>query len=373
MSRANAALILGMSEGKIYNIESGITQKRIIFCQNVQKQLNERRSPGDGEKRCDCCGKIRKVEEFRVSHGKPKKNCDLCGRGWIDGEQVSFKMLDALPTIGSVKPMITAYKRTNDYPHLLHLAMRQKGIPTMQIAKKLGVRYNKCKKIASKMGVADPKTKICGSGSNHPSWKGGKVQASITDDWIWNQEVKQYRRAKRLSCWSQHIEAQRWGWRKKAENETPDQRKKRLKARERYRRDKLGQLPREERNKLRWGSIDQEDRKATLRLRENLRQNTVDKYKNGSNIYSEWLGCTGAELREWLERQFTKRMTHDNYGTCWNIDHIVPLSSFDLTDRKQYEQAANFTNLQPMYCMANSKKGAETDGQLSMALQLTAF
>ena len=61
-------------------------------------------------------------------------------------------------------------------------------------------------------------------------------------------------------------------------------------------------------------------------------------------------------------------MNHGNYGTCWNIDHIIPLSTLDLTDNNQFNMAANFNNLQPMYCISNIKKGATTDGQLGFAL-----
>jgi len=318
MSRANAALILGMSEGKIYNIESGVTQKRIIFCQNVQKQLTERRSPGEGEKRCDCCGKIRKVEEFPVRNGKPKRHCDLCGRGWIDGEQVSFKTFDALPTVRSAGAIMGAYKQTKDYPYLLHLAMRRNSIPTMQIAKKLGVSYNKCKVITSKMGVADPKTKICGSGSDHPRWKGGKIQTSIIDDWIWNQEVKQYRRAKKLTCWSQHIEAQRWEWNHKYHNSSPEFKiKRRL-------------------------------RKA---IRQAINQQSVQKKTQLA------LGCDIKFLRAYLETRFEEGMTWDNYGSGWHIDHVKPLASFDLSKKSEQLKANHYTNLQPLWASDNLLKG----------------
>ena len=34
---------------------------------------------------------------------------------------------------------------------------------------------------------------------------------------------------------------------------------------------------------------------------------------------------------------------------CVHLDHIQPLSSFDLTDNKQLKTAANYINIQPLF------------------------
>ena len=41
-------------------------------------------------------------------------------------------------------------------------------------------------------------------------------------------------------------------------------------------------------------------------------------------------------------------MTWGNYGKFWEIDHILPLASFDLTDREQFLRSIHWTNLQPL-------------------------
>lgn len=69
------------------------------------------------------------------------------------------------------------------------------------------------------------------------------------------------------------------------------------------------------------------------------------------------LGCSIEFLRSYLENKFDENMTWDNYGSYWHIDHIKPLSAFDLTDDKQFLEACHYTNLQPLEARENIRKG----------------
>ena len=68
------------------------------------------------------------------------------------------------------------------------------------------------------------------------------------------------------------------------------------------------------------------------------------------------LGCTLAEARAHIEAQFRPGMSWENHGE-WEIDHIRPVASFDLTDPDQARAAAHFTNLQPLWSVENRRKG----------------
>ena len=45
-----------------------------------------------------------------------------------------------------------------------------------------------------------------------------------------------------------------------------------------------------------------------------------------------------------------------NYGE-WEIDHIRPICSFDLTDMEQMKQCFHYTNMQPLWRVDNQSKG----------------
>ena len=90
------------------------------------------------------------------------------------------------------------------------------------------------------------------------------------------------------------------------------------------------------------------------KLRIRLRSALKGQYKNGSAVRD--LGCTIPELVKHLESQFTNGMTWENKGQ-WHVDHIRPLSSFDLTDKTQLLEACNWKNLQPLWAKDNISKG----------------
>jgi hypothetical protein len=76
--------------------------------------------------------------------------------------------------------------------------------------------------------------------------------------------------------------------------------------------------------------------------------------KNGQKAGSavKDLGCTVEFLKQYLESQFKPNMTWSNWGLGvgnWQIDHIVPLCSFDLEKREEFLKASHYTNLQPLW------------------------
>ena len=70
------------------------------------------------------------------------------------------------------------------------------------------------------------------------------------------------------------------------------------------------------------------------------------------------LGCSLEELIIFIEKKFKKDMSWDNYGK-WHVDHIKPISKFDLTDKEEQKKCFHYSNLQPLWAIENLKKGSK--------------
>lgn len=92
-------------------------------------------------------------------------------------------------------------------------------------------------------------------------------------------------------------------------------------------------------------------------LRSRLTHAVKGRYKSGSAVKD--LGCSMKEFIAHIESLWTEGMTWDNYSReGWHIDHVIPLSAFDLTDPDQLKTACHYSNLQPLWRATNLSKGA---------------
>lgn len=90
------------------------------------------------------------------------------------------------------------------------------------------------------------------------------------------------------------------------------------------------------------------------RIRAGLKN--VNCKKNNNTI--KYIGCSIDFLKKYLERQFKKGMTWENYGKYgWHIDHIIPLSS--AKTEEEMLKLVHYTNLQPLWATENLSKNAK--------------
>ena len=78
-----------------------------------------------------------------------------------------------------------------------------------------------------------------------------------------------------------------------------------------------------------------------------LKQNINKKY-----TYLELLGCDLLEFELDLINKLKEGMTLENYGE-WEIDHIRPISLFNLNNNNELFNCCNYNNLQPLWKKEN--------------------
>ena len=89
----------------------------------------------------------------------------------------------------------------------------------------------------------------------------------------------------------------------------------------------------------------------------NLRVRLNCAIKNNQKVGSAVrdLGCSIEEFKKYIESKFECGMTWENYGK-WHLDHITPLSWFNLENRNQFLVACHYTNYQPLWAEDNLSK-----------------
>lgn len=93
--------------------------------------------------------------------------------------------------------------------------------------------------------------------------------------------------------------------------------------------------------------------KLRARIKEHLKLSNINKTTKSIDL----LGCTIEDFKKHLESQFTDGMNWENMGFYgWHIDHIIPISKFDLTDIEEQKKAFNYKNTQPLWAKDNYQK-----------------
>jgi hypothetical protein len=90
----------------------------------------------------------------------------------------------------------------------------------------------------------------------------------------------------------------------------------------------------------------------------------VLKEKKDGKSWKDLVGYGTKELKEHLEKQFDNKMSWDNYGIYWHIDHIKPKTLFNYSspEDKEFIKCWSLNNLQPLEKITNIKKGNRYEG-----------
>jgi len=108
-----------------------------------------------------------------------------------------------------------------------------------------------------------------------------------------------------------------------------------------------------------------------LKCRTCERDEPLDKFKRNvrSRIYLalmkhkqfhtiKYLGCTTSDYLQWI-LSYNVDYNLDNHGKVWHIDHVIPLSKFNLDDYEQQMIAFNWRNTMPLSAKENLSKNSK--------------
>jgi 5-methylcytosine-specific restriction endonuclease McrA len=91
------------------------------------------------------------------------------------------------------------------------------------------------------------------------------------------------------------------------------------------------------------------------------------KKNNGSKGGRSWTSCVGYTLEELmthLERKFAPEMSWSNFGTYWELDHVIPKIwyRYSSPQDEEFRKCWALKNLQPLTKTQNSSKGSRYAG-----------
>lgn len=69
----------------------------------------------------------------------------------------------------------------------------------------------------------------------------------------------------------------------------------------------------------------------------------------------QYLGCSSDEYFDWIF-DYDNCCDLNNHGKLWHIDHVIPLSKFNLNNEEEQFVAFNWRNTMPLSCEKNLKK-----------------
>ena len=102
------------------------------------------------------------------------------------------------------------------------------------------------------------------------------------------------------------------------------------------------------------------DSALNYKLACNLRSRTKKAFKSQivrkTNKTFDLLGCSHSFFKNWIILHFYGNMTIENYGSVWQIDHCLPISSSNLLDENDMKKCFNWINLRPTYSKENNSQ-----------------
>lgn len=71
--------------------------------------------------------------------------------------------------------------------------------------------------------------------------------------------------------------------------------------------------------------------------------------QNRDSLVLRKLGITFTEYKKYIESKFKPEMNWDNWGDVWELDHIIPICDWDMTNKEEVNKCFHYSNTQPLF------------------------
>jgi len=202
----------------------------------------------------------------------------------------------------------------------------------LDVATKLGISPSAVLRRAKRLGITFTKLSNGKAGKN--SWK---PYCSPSDF----ERIKNYAQENKVMP----AGSRRTGGRKITNYKTAEYRIKNKEYRKRYYKNPIARVRRSVSVSV-WGSLVKSKGRG-----------------KGGSVF-EKLGYSPRQLKEYIESQFDDKMSWNNYGTYWHIDHIIPQAALPYIslDDENFRIVWNLSNLRPLAAKENASKGSLWNG-----------
>uniref|UniRef100_A0A6C0DPB4 Uncharacterized protein n=1 Tax=viral metagenome TaxID=1070528 RepID=A0A6C0DPB4_9ZZZZ len=110
-------------------------------------------------------------------------------------------------------------------------------------------------------------------------------------------------------------------------------------------------------NRLKCKDCERED--PLEKFKRNIRSRIFMALKRNKEFHTvKYLGCTSPEYLQWI-LTYDANYTLDNHGTVWHIDHVIPVSRFNLENVDEQMIAFNWRNTMPLSARENLVKNSK--------------
>ena len=96
---------------------------------------------------------------------------------------------------------------------------------------------------------------------------------------------------------------------------------------------------------------------VNYKFQENLRKRLwkIIKYRREKSS-KELLGCSLTFYNIWLQYTFDEKMSFENYGSYWDIDHVIGLNNYDLSNKEELSESFHWSNTRALEKSENYRK-----------------